>query len=385
MRRVIKKYWFAVTFVFILLFPVYSPLIKDGKLNGVTEEIEPVELSVDNVKQGAYQDYINRVYENSFNGRTLLINVRNQLLFSFFGVSPNGHVIVGKKNYLFEPEYINNELNLGDNVNENDLDELIRKLDLTSGKLAENGKELYVFITPSKAHFCREYIPDRYKLLEKKVDKTNYQILIQYLDKYGIKYYDSIAFMENADKKYNSPYYYKAGIHWSHVWGGAASVNLLDYIRENGQFDLPQFKITEEKVDEPIYPDADLYSSLNLIKEPHEDWYGINLKTEVEGKDHPNILVRGGSFLGQSISTLIRYRVFNEDIHIENNYYFMNRYSEQNTLSSYEAYDEIDLDRIMGNTDIVILEVNDAAIGCMSFGFIDYLYNHIEYLDNQYN
>jgi len=96
------------------------------------------------------------------------------------------------------------------------------------------------------------------------------------------------------------------------------------------------------------------------------------------------VFIRGGSFLGQSISSLVRADVFGSDVHFENNYWFLDKYTAKGTLSGFTAYDELPLDFLVGKSDIVILEVNEAAIANMSFGFMDYILEHPEYTDDEY-
>lgn len=87
--------------------------------------------------------------------------------------------------------------------------------------------------------------------------------------------------------------------------------------------------------------------------------------------------MRGGSFMGQSLSGLIKSDVFNEDFYLENSYYFEDKFSKTGTISSYTAYDEIEIAERINQSDIIILEINEAAIDYMSFGFIDYLFENI--------
>ena len=77
--------------------------------------------------------------------------------------------------------------------------------------------------------------------------------------------------------------------------------------------------------------------------------------------------------MGQSLSLLISAGEFNKDIHFENNYYFVDRYSSQTTLSAFDAYGEIDVLTYLEQSDILVLEVNESKINNMSWGFIDYV------------
>ena len=88
--------------------------------------------------------------------------------------------------------------------------------------------------------------------------------------------------------------------------------------------------------------------------------------------------------MGQSLSTLLRAGIFEKDVHFENSYCFTDQYNTIYNLSGFSAYDELNLDQLIGQSDILVLEVNDGAIPNMSWGFIEYLLEHPEYLDRVY-
>lgn len=88
--------------------------------------------------------------------------------------------------------------------------------------------------------------------------------------------------------------------------------------------------------------------------------------------------------MGQSLYALIQSGVFGKDVQLENNYYFTDQYQFSHTLSSFTSYEEMDLDTLLGQSDILVLEVNEAFIHTMSWGFIDYLLENPQYLDRIY-
>lgn len=387
--KIVGKYWFIVLFAATLLIPLYGKTLDaDIILNGVTAKPENVDVSMETLNNGTYQAFLNDTWENDFPGKKFLLRVRNQLLYSIFKVSPNTNVVIGKDNYLYEPSYILFETQIYPPSSEDYFNTLGSNLVQLQGLLKENGKELYIFITPSKAHFYREYIPQRLELLsaEDSYSYTNYSKLLEVLEENNLKYYDSVSFIEkNLDAgNLESPVFYKSGIHWSHPWASSAAAEFLDYMNSCSKYDLSSISVTEGISDVPIAPDTDLYDSLNLIVEAQEKWYSAETMIERSGSDRPNIFLRGGSFMGQSLIALIRAGIFDRDVHFENNYYFTDQYSSMYNLSSFTAYEEMDLDQMIGQSDILVLEVNEGAIYTMSWGFIDYLLEHPEYLDCVY-
>ena len=385
----IKNYWFIVLFGLTLFFPLYGKKLEQNiTLSGVTSATEEVELTKKTIGNGDYQTYLNDKWDANFSGKKALLKIRNQFLYSVCRISPNKNVVIGKEGYLYEPKYIYLENQIYAPASEDYFTTLGENLNKLQQLLNESGKELYVFVTPSKAHFCKEYIPDKYSFLSKEGEyaHTEYSKLIEVLEKNDIVYFDSIKYIEESGAKLGlgSPLFYKSGIHWSNSWGYNAANELLNLMREEGKYDLSKIEVTESKSDIPVYPSTDLYNSLNLILPADEQWYSAQMNVIEEGSDHPTIFLRGGSFMGQSLNGLIRCGIFGEDVHFENNYYHMNGYTQSKVLSGFDRYEEMDLDLLLGKSDILILEVNEAVIYKMGWGFIDYLLNHPEYLDYNY-
>ena len=383
-----RKNWFITIFIASLFFPLYGGILDNGiSLSGVTAKPEKVDATVTSINDGTFQAYLNSVWENEFPGEKFLLRIRNQILYAI-NTSPNSNVVIGKEGYLYEPSYILFEIQSYEPSSDEYFENLGNNLVTLEQLLSENDKELYVFITPSKAHFYKDYIPGRYMFLnnEESYDYTNYSKLLETLDKNNINYFDANNYIQqNLDSNtFDSPLFYKSGIHWSHVWGENSANEFLKYINSISKYHLSTAEVTEIDSNEPVTPDTDLYSSLNLLTDANEKWYDTKFEIVEEGIDHPNIFLRGGSFMGQSLNALIKSGVFGEDVHFENSYYFTNQYTYSETLSSFTAYDELDLDTLMGQSDILVLEVNEGAISTMSWGFIEYLLEHPEYVDRNY-
>ena len=342
-------------------------------------------MTAEHLLDGKYQDYLTEKWSSDFIGNRFLRKIRNQFLFSLFHVSPNTNVCIGADGYLFEPMYILFELQYYPPSSDSYFSALEEKLAQLDGLLRENGKELYVFITPSKARYYRDFIPLNLRPLDmtSEYDYTNHSRLIETLEEADIRFFDSVDFIDRnlKEERFVSPVFYKSGIHWNHVWGVSAAAEFVSYMNKNSAFSFPAVTVSERLTDTPVAPDADLYESLNLLTHPNETWYDAEIAVEESDAQRPNVFLRGGSFMGQSLDALVQSGLFGKDVHLENNYYFTDRYSNQVNISSYTSYDEMDLNTLLAQSDILILEVNEAAIYTMSFGFIDYLLEHPDYLD----
>ena len=389
MFHFIKDKCFIIIFALTLGFPFYGWITDANiELSGVSASSEQIVASYESIGDGSFQSYLNNLWENSFPGKKVLLKVRNQILYSVFNVSPNTNVVIGKDKFLFEPAYILFETQVYPPSSEEYFEDLGSNLNKLNAILESYGKELYVYITPSKAHFCYDSIPNLYMSLDKENEYsyTNYSKLLETLNKNNINYYDSIRFITENPDALSAPLFYATGIHWSNPWSELNAANLLKYIDSKSKYDLSTVNVEEYKCDEPVYPATDLYSSLNLIAKPEGEWWDANIKVVKEGKDRPNVFFRGGSFMGEGgISGIVNAALGEGSIHFENSYIFLNNYNEYYTISGFTAYDELDLDEMLGKSDIVVLEVNEGAIYTMSFGFIDYLLEHPDYMDGNIN
>lgn len=374
-----------ILFFFLLIagYPLLGSLLDERlSLSGVTEEYGLPEIRINSLLNGSFQEQFNSWFETHFPGRNLLIRIRSQLLYSLFQESPNSNVAIGKNNCVFGTEYLF-EYIPSEPRDDAYFEDLKAKLTRLQTILDEYDKELYIFITPSKAHFMEDYIPWQYKFL-KTDSKTDYQRLKDMLEGSDLHYFDCCTFIEQSEKDISAPLFYMTGTHWSYPWGMKCAAAFSEYIsRTSGRWELSSLSLSETPVNEPVWPDADLYMSLNLLRPPYDHYFTSSL-TVTEQKDTPNVFLRGGSFMGASLASLIRAGMFGRDVHYENNKYYTDRYDQEETLSSYTSYDEVDLDPLVGQSDILILEVNEAMAGDMSFGFIDYLMEHPEFLDRDY-
>lgn len=365
---------------FLVGYPILGKFKLDEKfkLNGVTTEDEKPTMQLSEVLNGSYQEQMETYLHNHICGRNLLVRIHNQLLYSAFHVSSNSNVVIGKDKQLFEPEYIHYSLNFNGQPSEEEMEILTGKLEALNQLLMNEGKELYVFITPAKTRYYKAEIPDIYQKFDHSGDATlAYDTFISKIDETTIKYFDSINFINTHKDEYAFPLWYSTGIHWSRALGYTVVEQFNEYLCENSKFDLGHIQVSLEKSSDCTAPDADLYNILNLLMPPGLEYYNVKFET-VEGSEQPSVFFRGGSFMGQSINALISNRIFGDNIHFENNYYFTDYYKNSQTISNFDAYEELDVCGYLKNSDILILEVNEEKIFTMSWGFIDYILENYE-------
>lgn len=375
-----------VGFAAVLFMPV---LLKNGNthfgLSGVSSQTERPVLTKRGLLDGTVQEELNDYIAQTLPGRDLMIKVRNQLIFTLYAKSPNENIVIGKNDNLFEKEYVLKYEKVYPPADKEYVVDLCDKMTVIRDRLEAKGKEFYIYITPTKVRYYEEDVPDRYRAASSFGDRTgNYEVFTETLKDYDFKVYDSIPFVTEYKKTADAagmPLYYKTGSHWSLVVGAEVASDFTRFLQENSRYQFPDTHVEYTPVAEPLHPDSDIFNTFNIFTRPYDSYYAADMKAEETGipeEEKPNFFCRGGSFMGQTLNLLIKDGMFHKDTYVENTIFLRNRFSESGTFSDYG---ELDLKQELDQADIVVLEVNEAHIPVMSFGFIDYLSEHPELLD----
>lgn len=376
----IRNYVLAAGFAVILFLPaLLGRLSPHFGLSGVSAQIQFPILTRVGLLDGTVQEDIGSYYSEHLPGRDLMIKIRNQMIFSIYKKSPNQNVVLGKNDTLFEKEYICKYEKIYCPVSEEYTRELCGKLTIIRDKLEAAGKEMYVFITPTKVRYYEEYVPDRYRAAAVYGDRPgNYEMFTEILKEYDLKVYDSIPFVDEYAKTAEVPLFYKTGSHWSWPLSMAVSADLVRFLNENSRFHLPETTVTIKKSEDPVFPDTDIFDSMNLFTKPYDSYYDAEYHHDKAAEEGPNLFCRGGSFMGQTISPLIKEGYFPHDMYLENTMFCQDNFSGGGYFSDYS---QLDMAYAIGQADVVIFEVNEAHIPVMGFGLFEYLLENPEILD----
>lgn len=367
------KFLFVLLSFFIMATGAMGELvIKNVSLQGETIEESKADITVQNVWSGKWQIEFEDYLQNNLKIREWLIPIRNQIMYSFFHTSPNNNIAIGRENNLFEKEYIYFESQIYPPMTEREMDNLIDKLEIINSALEAQGKNLFIFITPSKAEVYSEDMPVKYVSIAPTNGKeSNYNLFIEALGNTEIAFYDSIPYVNELKNSEEFPVFPTTGTHWSDVTASFCAEELADSMEEQLEINLPEAEVSYERCDDPIAPDSDIYNLLNLMFKPDENYYKAVRKITDANKEECTILARGGSFMGSSLY----YGMIQED-YFTKSYYLENtviRCSETNYSGTFDSYDDLSIKEMIEASDVILLEVNEEAIPRMSFGFIDYL------------
>lgn len=365
-----RKYLIVVVFVLVVLYPYIAHIFGfDSEIKGVEQKIE---LSLDTV-----DDYILQ----NFPGRSTLIKVKNQLLYSIFGISNNESVVKIDDN-LIATESLN-YFHGANSISDEKMDALINKLERLNEILNKKNKKMLVILTPTKARYYDGRVTFADRLIDK-YDTHEYKLPYEHFKEKTkeseLKIFDAIELIDNNKDVFIAgtvPLFYKVGHHWSNYKSNLVGVELIKYINKEFGIRLPSISVSYDEADEPFYPDNDLQEVLNIYSKPKEKFYNPTLNYIDASIDEKNYIICGGSFMSGLLIPNITDGINNEVYEVMNKFFFYNHFADNIT---FETYDEINekfnlIDHI-NKTDVFIFEIHELNFYNASFGFLDYILEH---------
>jgi hypothetical protein len=376
----VKHYLLIGLFAGMLLGSwVLEGTVLRGKsaLFGVVEKKPWPDFELSTVLDGTYQKAAEDSFRQSAPLRTFWIRLFNQFRLSIFGIWPNENVIVGKDDYLFEAAYIQDYLRLAP-FDVPTIDATLKDIVRISSTLEKSGRKLVVVITPSKADFYPETIPDSFKTGQPITSKRGYEVLQAGLTNAGIPTFDAANYLWQNKSEIVGPVYMRSGTHWSWMAVATATKGFVDYLNQMG-LGLPVIEtISAKAVWPPQNPDADLLLLMNtldfLVREPFrsDTYYYPEVKVSGSGTKS-SFFIQGGSFTENLVRILSEAKIVSTPYWLANNRIF----NETTKKGDFSKFSELDFHQIL-QAKIIVLEVNRQAAYHMGFGFISELRNYLD-------
>lgn len=363
-----------------LLMPViFGKLDSHFSTSGV-EDVKPLpEMTMKHLLSGEAQTAFEEYIQQNLPGKPLMVRLRNQITFSLLATSPNNNYSMNRDRNLFTWGNVSAYMQYKEPVSEAYADELVEKIEKVETLAAENGIQTFVFVTPCKVHYYEDELPWVDKVMAPEPGPGNYERLMKSLEASSLNYFDSIAYIDSHRQEFDSrvPLFYRTSVHWSTYVGNLVGAAFGDYMEEKSGFNLPELSITARPCQEPVYPDSDAFNTFNLLQKSYDQYYEPVIEVTDSTTDAPGMLCRGGSFMGQSLSAIIRSNYFGKNVYMENDQIFTDVFSD---LKIFHDYNDVDMNGYFKDIDLLVLEVNEPSIPSMSFGFIDYVLEHPEVL-----
>jgi len=366
---------FVVAAFFVILLPTINTLVfqKDaGPLVGVSNEYEHPEISFSGLLDGTYQEEYEVFYSHSFSGYRLATRLLNEIKFRLFGKVDN--IVRCKDGSVIFENYIEEYLGISKThyCTPEYLDKLASQIKRLSDLAKSNGKQLMILITPNKAEFIQEEIPDKYFWMvpEYPENQRGSRQLAARLKDEGVMYVDGATLL--SSQEWSFPVFPETGIHWTREAGIQVLEAMTDCIEKDSGKTLKRISVSgRELQDTPrrgsMNNDDDLWQLMNIISKKRTE-YSYPVETEIvpENCIQPEIFVQGGSFSWTIIELL-----YDHDIAKDLNflYYDVALYGYDNTRNAISGFWDEAIKTSVQKSDLIILEVNEEAVYNMGSGF----------------
>lgn len=365
-------------FAVCVCFPAVNTLLikKDGApLTGVSDDYIFPEFSMESFVNGSFQKQFEDSFSHGFSGYRTSMRIFNELRFRTFGEA--GDTVVMKDGSVIFESYIDEYLGLSAEYNCSDeyLEQLVGQLKRLSELAEAQGKELLVYVTPNKAEFFEDQIPDKYWKMDRLYDVEGRSVykLIAGMEDAGISYVDGAALLKS--QVYDFELFPQTGIHWTQEAALQVFDEILNELETKG-FDLKH--ITSDGRETQSMPrrnsknnDDDVWQLMNICS-TMDTTYSYPIEREVipEKYDLPAVFCQGGSFSYNIIEFLSNY-----DIARDVNFLFYNQslYDYEGNMQPIYDLNDHTIQQKVVESDIILLEVNEQAVNGMGSGFFPVL------------
>lgn len=354
----------------LLILPIFQAkfnIVKLSPLKGAITEPEKNYFSVNEWFSGNYQEQKEKYLNETFGFRSFFIRVNNQIAFSLFNKARANGVIVGKKNYLFEENYIKAYYGT-DYIGYDSVMHRTERLKFIQDTLTKLNKNIILVFAAGKGSFYPEYFPEKYKT-EKK--KTNYETHIELAQQLGLSYIDfNNYFLENKNKS-QYPLYPQYGIHWSYYGMGLAADSIIRYIENTRNIDMPNLYWDQIEIAQPKESDYDIADGMNILrklKSFNMAYPNIQFQSD-SGKTKPSVLVVADSYYWGMFNFGISNAFSNS------HFWFYNKQIYPDSFNSPIETSQIDLKEQIANHDVIIIMATEATLPDFGWGFIENTYN----------
>lgn len=367
-----KKNILFVVLLLLLFLPMIqqkAKLLNEKPLTGDKIPIAFPELSWNGWKTGEFQNRYEKALEEKIGFRSVLVRFKNQIQYSLFKKANATGVIVGKKGYLFEEDYIRAYTG-GDYLGEWFWKEKFRRTRMVQDTLNALGIKLALILEPGKASYYPEYIPNHY--IPDSLPRTNYEEILKQVSGTNLPFLDLNALFMDRKNDADYPHFTKGGIHWSYS-GMLESVDtLLDFSNAITTLTIPDIEIVNGDVtNEYRDTDDDLIEILNLMVEPkHQDMHYPNFQFKnVNNAEKPKVLVISDSFYFNILNTGIPGQAFaNTAFWYYSKAIYPDTWSEAKDVSMINIRDEVE------SMDLVMMMVTERFFYKFMWNFIETLF-----------
>tara|TARA_Y100001954_G_C15785371_1_gene592184 strand:- start:371 stop:1522 length:1152 start_codon:yes stop_codon:yes gene_type:complete len=360
-----------------VLFLMFIPMIEQKflffnhePLDGSFIRAEKPVFSIDSWFHGNYTQVQEKYLNENFGFRNWFVRLYNQLQYKLYNHANANSVIIGKKKYLYEEDYISAYLGrdfIGDSV----IRKKVNKLQKISDTLKTKDIDLIVVLAPGKGSFYPEYIPEKYSPNIK--TKTNYEVYKKIMQEHELHILDFHSWFLSMKSLGKHPLFPKTGIHWSKYGEFLAADSLIKYIRSiskkpfHSKFEL--IKINSGEI--ILKGDEDIEKGMNLLFDISDLRMGYpEFITKIDSNSNLKALTIADSYYWGMFNFGLSKHFFNNG-----QFWFYNKEVFPDSYDNPTYVEDISIKKSVENNDIIIILATDANLSKFAFGFIDQLYD----------
>lgn len=356
----------------LMILPAFQKkykIFEEEPLKGAIEEQVKPSISLKNWWEGTYQDSVQTYLKETAGFRPSLVRIHNELQYRLYNIAIANGVIVGNHGYLYEENYIKAYLGR-DYIGKKAIYDKVSKIVAISDTLEKMNKSLVVLFAPGKASFYPEYIPYRFDPDHK--DTSNYEIYKEALLANKVNFLDFNQWFRDMKDTSSYPLMPKTGIHWSKYGEVVAADSLLSYLENLCDCEYPNLVIdTITASMEMVDTDDDIEAGMNLFFNIPDLKMGYPQFHMEETGNEAGLMVSAvadsyywGMYnwgLAGGYFNSGQFWYYNEDIH-------------QAGLEAPLHPKDINIQKEIEKSDVIILLTTDANLFKFAFGFVDTLY-----------
>jgi hypothetical protein len=362
---------FIIALLFTPLLEQYTNIIHLHPLKGVTLPTTKNDpgLSFSSWFSADYQNYKEEVLSDSCGFRSIFIRINNQIDYSLFNQTHAQNVILGKDGYFFANVYIYGHYGT-DFIGRTEIDQITDKLAFIRDTLAKLGKTLILVVTPNKADFYSQFIPDENVA---KQGPTNYGTYMEFVKKKRLNCIDFNQFFLDNKNRAKYPLYSQHGTHWSMYGAALAGDSLIKYIEKVKNIQMPHAIWKDIEIADPKDFDIDIEEFLNLVFDL-KSWKMAYPKIEFPKNTpltKPNVLVVGDSYYWGLVSGYDIYNAFSPT----SNFWYYNNSVYPESSAKKTVVGDLNLKEQIAKHDVIIILATAHNYGTLGWGFINNTYN----------
>jgi len=274
-------------------------------LNGLSAE-KPIPWTLDAFLSGETQHAVSAHLDRASPLFPISVRLKNQLLYSLFGVSGAPNVTIGRDGELISSEYIQEFCARGAPPPQDKLDAWAGDIGEIGAKAAALGKSFVYLISPSKPAYDPSWLPAgrRCPALAHPQAAEKLAPFAAALTARGLPFLDSQALLHDERAHYPIDLFPRGGIHWNLLGAALAMREITQkWAAQPAGSPVGDFQFDWRKRDVAVGTDKDLVELLNLFWPPvHYPTASIERRGPAQTcAKSPRLLFVGSSFMRQLI------------------------------------------------------------------------------------